>query len=142
MSKLVELWSNFTCAGQLTPTDRRNQWVAVGWLFAWMTVFVFTLHVLGQEPGPAAAWTAIVATTILGGCAVIAFRKFLVEADEMQRKIQYEGLAVGFGVGLVAGMTFQLLERLGVGEFDPSSAVTPMMVAYSVAILVSSRRLS
>mgnify|MGYP001950570376 CR=1 FL=1 len=48
-------------------------------------------------------------TTALGVATVFVYVKFLHEAEELQRKIQLEALALGFGVGLVGTLCLPFL---------------------------------
>lgn len=130
------------CAG-LTARDQRNQWVAVGWLFAWQLTFLAATIALkrGLVPAGAAATAVALVPTVLGVVMLFAYRKFLAESDELQRKIQLDALALGFGSGIVATVAHQLLQGAGVvAAIDISGAAAFMMVVYAIGIVLGTRR--
>ena len=127
----------------LTPRDRRNQLRTVSWLFAWTVSWVIANAAL--KNGWANDWIPAplfaVVPTILGIVMLFAYWRFLREADELQRKIQLESLAVGFGAGVVGGYTIHLLSRAGVlTSVEISEVAAFMMVVYAIATLVGERR--
>ncbi len=61
-------------------------------------------------------------------------------ADELLRKIQLEGLALGFGAGVIFAMSYQLLERAGAPQLQVSDTVVVMMVGWAVGQLLGLRR--
>ena len=128
---------------QLTPRDRRNQQRVLIWLFVWVVSWVVA-NIMVKE-GWASSTVSVAAVTLLsatlGIVMMLAYWKFLREADELQRKIQLEALAIGFGVGLIGAFTAHLLSRAGlVTSIEISEAATIMMIAYAVATIVGERR--
>jgi drug/metabolite transporter (DMT)-like permease len=98
---------------ETTPRDRRNQRRIIGWGFVWMAAwlavnFAIRFDHLTSALGVA---TAAAVPAVLGVLTVLAYRRFLREADELRRKIEVEALALSAGVGLVCGFTYFLLER-------------------------------
>ena len=75
-----------------TRTDRRNQLVVVAWLFAWAISFVAAKWTLksGEAIPLALQLAAVAVPTILAIGGVLAFLKFLREADELVRRIELE----------------------------------------------------
>ena len=57
----------------------------------------------------AAAWSVAILPDALGIGALLAYVRFLQRADELMQRIQLEGLALGFGVGVVFATGYQLL---------------------------------
>lgn len=128
-----------------TPRDRRNQVRVLGWMFAWMGTWLGVNAAISYDwlpPGaPAIAATAL--PTLIGLGMLLAYRRFLVEADELRRKIELEALALAFGIGLVAGLSYWLLERAGgVAEVDLLSLVVLMIFIYGAGVLFGQRRYS
>lgn len=143
MERRATWWETLTCGGQgLTARDKRNQWIAVAWIFVWSLSCVLASAVLVRDLVPAGvmSWVVALLPTLLGIGTVLAFRRFLVEADELQRKIQLDGLAVGFGLGVIGSFGLRLVERAGGPAFDVDDAIVLMMVGYAVAVVVGSRR--
>ena len=128
---------------QLTPRDRRNQQRVLIWLFVWTLSWVVANIVIkeGWAPEGVLMLATAMLPTLLGVAMMLAFWKFIREADELQRKIQLEGLAVGFGIGIVGAFTMHLLARANlVSAIDLSEVAALMMVAYAVAVIVGERR--
>ena len=69
---------------------------------------------------------------------MLAYRRFLQNADELQRRIQLEALALGFGAALVGAAAYRLLERAGaIGGTGASNLIMIMAVAYSVGVPIA-----
>lgn len=130
------------CEGALSARDRRNSNRFVAWMAVWAASFVAAALVLerGLVPQGVASWGVALAPTALGVGALLAYVHFLRRADELVRKVQLEGLAVGFGVGVVFSMGYRLLERAGAPTLDTSDPVLVMLVAWSVGQLVAWKR--
>ena len=127
----------------MSERDRRNQLRLVGWIFAWAATWVLASAAIsrGWVPGGAAAITVTLLHVLLGGAMMLAYRRFLREADELQRRIQLEALALGFGAALVGAAAYRLLERAGaIGATDVSDVIMILAVAYSVGVLAGQRR--
>jgi hypothetical protein len=73
---------------------------------------------------------------------LVAYVAFLRDADELQRKIQVEALALGFGAGLVAMHGYRLLERAGMARLDVNDLGIVMVVAFVTGIVFGRRRYS
>ena len=85
-------------------------------------------------------WTLAVLTLVL---ALLAFRSYLVflrSADELLRRIQLEGLALGFGAGAVFMLTYRLFERLGAPKLDSGDPFVIMMVFWAIGQYMGMRR--
>ena len=127
----------------MSERDRRNQLRLVGWIFAWAAAWVLASAAIsrGWVPGGAAAITVTLLHVLLGGAMMLAYRRFLREADELQHRIQLEALALGFGAALVGAAAYRLLERAGaIGATDVSDVIMILAVAYSVGVLAGQRR--
>ena len=122
---------------------QRNQIVVVGWLFLWQLAFLLATVALRKAwvpAGPVAILVAIL-PTLLGVAMLFAYKRFLRRSDELQRKIQLDALAFGFGSGLVAAVAYQLLERAGAGfGAEVADLAAFMMVAYAIGVLLGTRR--
>ena len=114
------------CAGSGTAADRRNQYWFVAWTFAWALTFVVASWVLKnhREAVGVGGWALALLPNIFAIGAMLAYLKFLRNADELLRRIQLEGLAIGFGTGIIFAIGYQLLERAGA----PALAVDDFML--------------
>ncbi len=134
---------DFLAACRTMPErDRRNARIANWWLFAWCVTFLPALYLFKSDrmPPGVVSWLAAIVPIVLAVCGVLAFIRFLRHADELQRQIQMEALALGFGAGFVAGFGLQLLEEVGVGSFGAPDTFSVMAVFYLLGMLIGSRR--
>lgn len=124
-SPRMTLWQTI-CAGSGTAADRRNQLWFVAWTFAWAATFVVASWVLKnhREAVGVGGWALALLPNIFAIGAMLAYLKFLRNADELLRRIQLEGLAIGFGTGIIFAIGYQLLERAGA----PALAVDDFML--------------
>lgn len=60
---------------------------------------------------------AAVLDVAVGAGVIVANKKVLVELDELQRKIYLNASAVTFGVAVIAGIPYSLLDLYGVVPF-------------------------
>lgn len=129
---------------ELSPTDARNSRRFGAWSLAWALTFVAAIVAFerGVRPGSAAAWLLVLVPTIVGGLTVRAFLHFLRDADELQRRIQLEALALGFGAGVMFMMSYRLLERAGWPKLDINDAFLVMMLSWVFGQIRGARRYS
>ena len=141
MNAATESSAPIACA-DTTPRDRRNQYRFLGAIFVWAVIFVAASFVLKREllaPGPA-AWLLAALPIAIGVAVVLAFARYLSQADELQRVIQLQALALGFGAGWVAMSGYPLLVELGAPAFDPGDYTLVMIVFYVIGYLHGLRR--
>ena len=149
MSGSKELGPDRVSAGQrlkeiflgVTPRDRRNGWRYAGWAFLWMLSMMAVTLVLKRTglSGPV-AWAMTVVPIVLSFVVLRAYLRFLREADELTRRIQFEAIAFGFGVGVLVHFAWFPLEQLGVPELDRPGVMVIMVLAYLVGMGIASRR--
>ncbi len=122
--------------------DRRNARRANWLLFFWAVTFLPALYLFrrGHMPPGAVSYVAVAVPIALAIAGVIAYIRFLREADELQRQIQLEALSLGFGAGFVASFGLQLLEELGLGEFGAPDTFSVMVFFYLAGMLLGTRR--
>ncbi len=134
------MWGILTC-GPLTAEDRRNQWVATGWLLVWQAMFVATVLLADRGTiGGLSLWAAVAATTAVGVATVLVYRRFILHADELMRKIQLDALAIGFGVGMVVAVTLEMVGSVAHLDLTPIHPMLGMVVSYAIAATVAQRR--
>ena len=126
-----------------TPRDTRNGWIFSAWSLAVAIAYVAATYVIVKTALPRSVGIALVALTIvcLGG-AVLAFIRFLREADELLRKIQLEALGVAFGAGAVFTLGYRLCERIGAPRLDVSDGYLVMMIFWTLGQYLGYRRYS
>lgn len=133
------LWQR--CVG-VTPKDRRNQRLFMGVSLAWAVGFVgiSKLIELGALPAGPLAWTVAAIPTLLGIAVIVVYARFLRQADELQRLIQLEALALGFGGGLFALLGYRVFERLGAPPLALDDATMVLVALYVLGIVLGLRR--
>lgn len=62
--------------------------------------------------------------------AVFSYMHFLRNADELLRKIQLQGLAMGFGAAVVFVPGYQLLEAAGASEMQTDHLLMVMIFSW------------
>jgi hypothetical protein len=128
------------CSG--TAADRRNQYRFVAWLSGWGVTFVGASWLLqnNENFGQALAWSIAILPNLFSVAALIAYLKFLREADELVRRIQLEGLAFGFGAGVIFAMAYFTLEHIGVPKLTGDRTIFVMMMGWVVGQLAATWR--
>lgn len=126
----------------LTPRDRRNQKRFVVALIAWALSQTGAVPVLenGWVPAGAAATAVALVPIAVGFLALLAYLRFLRQADEMTRRMQLEGLAIGFGAGTVFTMGYPVLETAGWPVAPDSTPAVVLMLGWGVGQLLAVRR--
>lgn len=136
------LWQILTC-GPLTAADRRNMWVATGWVLAWQVVFVLAAEAIERwEPSVRLLWAVIAVPTVVGLGAIEIYRRFVMGADELQRRIQLHSMAVGFGFAIIGSELFELLAQGTMTELPHVATMVVAVAAYVVSVLVLTRHYS
>jgi hypothetical protein len=131
--------------GPAMTRNRRNQRRVLLWSLVWMSSWVAVTWALtsGWLASGTPGIVAAIVSSSLGIGTALAYRRFLNEADEVQRKIELEALALAFGVGVVGGMAYWLLERGGAVPVDKTDLLYVLAVTfltYSVGVLLGKRR--
>ena len=78
----------------------------------------------------------------LGLGMIRAFKQYLLGLDELQRKIQLDAMALSLGVGIVVGVSYELLEDIKLITFEPeiSHLILLMCLTYCIGIILGNRR--
>ena len=113
------------------------------WCLAWV------LATAGATFGPELLWgygTLITSIGIaiqltIGFGMIWAFKGFLLAMDELQRLIQLEALSLAFGVGVVVGLSYELLEDVKLITFEPeiSHLIMLMSLTYMFGLFLGNR---
>ena len=71
-----------------------------------------------------------------------AFKQYLLGLDELQRKIQLDAMALSLGVGIVVGVSYELLEDIKLITFEPeiSHLIILMSLTFCIGIILGNRR--
>jgi predicted MFS family arabinose efflux permease len=133
------LWDR---CGDTTPRDRRNTVRMLVALAVWAVVFVAATWAIRKEllPTGPISWIVAALPSALMVVALLAYADYLRKADELQRAIQLQALALGFGAGWLALCGYPLFERLGAPAIDPGDYVIVMAVCFSLGVVLGQRR--
>lgn len=127
-----------TKTGQPTPWKaamHNNTARLAIWTFAW----VLTTAVASF--GPKLVWNYQTGPTILavlvnlaaGAVMIAANRRHLLGLDELQRKIFLDAGALTLGVGLVAGLSYEMLKGVRLIAFEPK--ISHLVILMSITFL-------
>ena len=104
-------------------------------------VLAVVLSIVGQSVDSAVDWVLIMLPVVPALWVVRAVLRHLRRIDEYQRLLQYEAMAVGFGVAMVAALT---LGFVGVGGYATRGTGWIVygagMAAWGVTAAVQGRR--
>ncbi len=124
--------------------DRRNKVAHLRWailLAASLVASTFMLRVgLGRDA--VLKWAIVALPIALLVPWLLAYLRFLREADELVRKIQLEGVAVGFWVGMSFGIVYMVLEAARLPRLDPPGVVAIMLTVMALGYVVGRIRAS
>lgn len=103
----------------------------------WAVVFVASSWTLRADGAPTGfvAWAIAAACVALGLVALAAYRQFLLEGDELARRIQLEGVSFGFGIGLLFSLTYGLFVEAGAPGVEMAQVGTVLIVGYVAGVL-------
>ena len=136
------LWRRFDRACFATPVDCRNMHRFMLRLTGWMALFLAASFWLDSAQGGQPALEAAIALvpSIAFGWALLAFARYLREADELARRIQYEAIAFAFGLGLLVMLGHPLVESVGLPHLDPAAAAGGVSIVWALASVANAHR--
>ena len=124
--------------------DRVSEAKVAYWGLAWL------LATAGATFGPELLWgygTLITSIGIaiqlaLGFGMIWAFKGVLLAMDELQRLIQLEAISLALGVGVVVGVSYELLEDIKLITFQPeiSHLIILISLTYMFGLFLGNRR--
>ena len=125
-----------SCSG--TELDRRNQYRFSAWLLAWAVSYVAASWTLKADFDLASPliWSLVAVPNVIAIVAVFAYLRFLRMADELLRKIQLEGLALGFAAGVLVTTGYQLAEAAGAPQLETDHIIVVMIFSWTAGQLL------
>ena len=141
MAEDEKLSSADICA-DTTPRDRRNLRRFLWALGTWAVLFAGGSQLLkrGLVPEGPLSWMVAALAAASGLLVLAAYSRFLSEADELQRLIQFQALSVGFGGTYFAIAGYQVVARAGAPAADISDVFVVMSLLYSIGLVLGQRR--
>ena len=118
------------CSG--TEIDQRNGNRFAAWCLAWAVCYVGASMTLKGDfdLSTPLVWLLVAIPNLLSLVAVFSYMRFLRMADELLRKIQLEGLAMGFAAGVILVTGYQLFEAAGARELQTDHIIIVMMFSW------------
>src|SRR5215207_3782992 len=110
-------------ATEARPNYRESN-IAVLALAAWTLAWLATLAVARFGPemlwgdDPVWSWVAVGVNLLVGAGVIVAFQRYLRRADELDRKIMLDALAVTLGVAWVTGFAYVVANAAGLVTID------------------------
>ena len=114
------------------------------WVIAWVVSMAVTLF------APKFIWDFNTLLTIIGVTTnlaigfgmLLANRVYLRGLDEMQQRIMFDAMGLTLGVGLVVGLSYELLEDIKLITFQPEIGhlVIIMCLTYAGGIIAGNRK--
>ena len=131
-------------ADNWATTSRRNTVRLAYWTSAWVATMALAAF------GPRFFWdyatlptlAAVLVNLVVGFGMIVANRRYLRGLDELHQKIFLEAGAASLGVGLVCGLSYELLENIRLIAFEPriSHLVVLMCITFLVGMVAGHRR--
>lgn len=115
--------------------------------FLWTAAWVLSMVLAGL--GPKFFWESESTLTVIGIAlnALIGIRwilagvRFISALDDLQKKIQLEALGIALGVGIVGGLSYDLLDdHMFSQNAEISHLVILISLTYSVAVFIGQNR--
>lgn len=135
MSKLIDA---IICKN-LPARDLKNANIVNLWAVAWAASLAVISLISKYEWFSATLPITMlfVLNSGIGVGMILAYKRFLKELDEMERKIQLDALALSIGVTLVAFGGVSILEKAGmVPELEASHLIVLIALTYMAGIIV------
>lgn len=124
-----------------TDTDRRNNQRFLIWSIVWAVALIVATWVVtffDSLPTPM-AWAIALLPNLFAIGALFAYLRFLRMTDELQRKIQVEGLAIGFGTGWFFAIGYLVLQAVGAPELPVTTMILVMTGGWVIGTLMATR---
>jgi len=123
------------------PHPYRETMKATAALAAWTLAWLATLAVARFGPEllwgaqPAGSWVAVGVNLFVGAGLIVAFTRYLRRADELDRKIMLDALAVTLGVAWVTGFAYVVANAAGLVTIDIAVLLAAPGVVFAIAVV-------
>jgi len=123
--------------------QKKHTKILMAWTFAWVASLAF---LTGAEN---ALWDNIIFTQIgliinffIGLGMIIANKNLFKHYDELQKKIQFEAMALTLGLAVVVGLTYEISFDFGVINSEPEFEYLLLFISftYTASNIINSRR--
>ena len=123
--------------------QKKHTKILMAWTLAWVASLAF---LTGAEN---ALWDNIIFTQIgliinfaIGVGMIIANKNLFKHYDELQKKIQFEAMALTLGLAVVVGLTYEISFDFGVIDSEPEFEYLMLFISftYITSNIINSRR--
>ena len=123
--------------------QKKQTKIMLGWTIAWVASLAFLTG------GENSLWDNLIFTKIgllinfaIGIGMIIANKNLFKTYDELQKKIQFEAMAITLGLTVVVGLTYEISFDFGVINSEPEFEYLMIFISisYVVSTLINSRK--
>ena len=112
--------------------QKKQNKVLLGWTLAWVLSLAF---LTGAEN---TLWNDLIYTKIgllinlvIGIVMIVAHKNLFKTYDELQKKIQFEAMAITLGLAVVVGLTYEVSFDFGVIDKEPEFEYLMLFISFS-----------
>ena len=112
--------------------QKKQNKVLLGWTLAWVVSLAF---LTGAEN---TLWNDLIYTKIgllinlvIGIVMIVAYKNLFKTYDELQKKIQFEAMAITLGLAVVVGLTYEVSFDFGVIDKEPEFEYLMLFICFS-----------
>ena len=112
--------------------QKKQNKVLLGWTLAWVVSLAF---LTGAEN---TLWNDLIYTKIgllinlvIGIIMIVAHKNLFKTYDELQKKIQFEAMAITLGLAVVVGLTYEVSFDFGVIDKEPEFEYLMLFICFS-----------
>ena len=135
------VWYYLGAGGGETETDRLNNKRLSIWSIIWAVSIIASSAILTSVELPSGLkWTVALIPNLIAFATLRAYLKFLRMTDEMQRRVQIEGLAIGFGTGYAFAIGYLIAEAAGAPPMEIALLVLVMTAGWLTGNVIAMRR--
>tara|TARA_B110000008_G_scaffold99232_1_gene102024 strand:+ start:202 stop:588 length:387 start_codon:yes stop_codon:yes gene_type:complete len=123
--------------------QKKQTKIMLAWCFAWVASLAFL------SAGVNYLWDSLLITKIgllinlaIGIGMIIAHKNLFKTYDELQRKIQFEAMAITLGLAVVVGNTYEISFDFGVINSEPEFEYLIIFISfiYITSTIINSRK--
>lgn len=112
--------------------QKKQTKIMLGWTIAWVISLAFL------SGGENSLWDSLLITKIgliinlaIGIGMIIANKNLFKTYDELQKKIQFEAMAITLGLAVVVGLTYEVSFDFGVIDKEPEFEYLMFFISFS-----------
>jgi len=123
--------------------QKKQTKIMLGWTISWVASLAFLSF------GENSLWDSLLITKIgliinlvIGIGMIIANKNLFKTYDELQKKIQFEAMAITLGLAVVVGLTYEVSFDFGVINSEPEFEylIVFISISYVVSTIINSRK--